>query len=81
VDEIEDSVLLTMLSSNQKSTSLPVGTCGYGYHKQTRAQNLTNESTDRYTDNWRFITRFVDESFQNKIYLHSMVEPCILLNI
>ncbi|WP_185288354.1 type 2 lanthipeptide synthetase LanM [Chryseobacterium lactis] len=66
VDEIEDSVLLTMLLPNQKSTSLPVGTCGYGYHKQTRAQNLTNESTDRYTDNWRFITRFVDESFQKQ---------------
>lgn len=66
--EIDDSVLLTMLLPNhyESGTGMPIGTCGYGYHKQKSIQNLANESVDRYTDNWRFVIRFVEENFQKQ---------------
>lgn len=65
---IEDSVISTMLLPihGESFTTLPVGTCGYGYHKQTDIQILKKVAVDRYTDSWRFLTRFAEESFQKQ---------------
>ncbi len=67
-EEIEDSVIQTMLLPNHYETlqSMPIGTCGYGYHKQKSMQTIKKESVDRFTDNWRFVTRFAEESFQKE---------------
>lgn len=67
-EEIEDSVIQTMLLPNHYETvsTMPIGTCGYGYHKQKSMQTLKKESVDRFTDNWRFVTRFAEESFQKE---------------
>lgn len=78
--EIEDSVILTMLLPIHDSTftSMPTGTCGYGYHKQTNIQVFKKEAVDRYTDNWRFVTRFTEESFQKAnipTYNHNTIFP------
>jgi type 2 lantibiotic biosynthesis protein LanM len=66
--DIEDSVILTMLLPNhdESVTTMPIGTCGFGYHKQKSMQTLKKEAVDRYTDNWRFVTKFADESFQKQ---------------
>lgn len=67
-EEIEDSVIQTMLLPNHYQTvsTMPIGTCGYGYHKQKSMQTLKKESVDRFTDNWRYVTRFSEESFQKE---------------
>jgi type 2 lantibiotic biosynthesis protein LanM len=66
--DIEDSVISTMLLPNhdESVTTMPIGTCGYGYHKQKRMQTLKKEAIDRYTDNWRFVTKFAEENFQKQ---------------
>lgn len=66
--DIEDSVISTMLLPNhdESVTTMPIGTCGYGYHKQKGMQTLKKEAIDRYTDNWRFITKFAEENFQKQ---------------
>jgi len=64
--EIEDSVVSTMLLPNHKEETMPVGTCGYGYHKQKSRQVLKKEFIDRYNDNWRSVTRFAEESFKKE---------------
>lgn len=67
-EEVEDSVIETALLPNHydKVQTMPIGTCGYGYHKQKSMQTLKKEAVDRFTDNWRFVTRFAEESFQKE---------------
>ena len=67
-EEVEDSVIQTMLLPNHHNTlqSMPIGTCDYGYHKQKSMQTFKKEAVDRFTDNWRYVTRFAEESFQKE---------------
>lgn len=68
VEEVEDSVIQTMLLPNHydKVQSMSIGTCGYGYHKQKNMQTLNNEVIDRFTDNWRYLARFSEMNFQKE---------------
>jgi type 2 lantibiotic biosynthesis protein LanM len=67
-EKFEDSVISTMLLPihDKSATTMPIGKCGYGYHKQKATQTFKKEAVDRYTDNWRFETKFTEESFQKQ---------------
>lgn len=60
---IEDTVLSTMLLPKPESSSgLPVGSCGFGDHKQTKYTGLKKMSVNLYTDDWKMVTRIVSEN-------------------
>lgn len=78
IEEVEDTVIQTMLLPNHysKVQSMPIGTCGYGYHKQQNMQTLNNEMLCSFTDNSCYAPKFSEINFQ-KVNLPTFNEKAI----
>ena len=57
---IQDTVVNSMLLPNKEITSiLPMGMCGFGWHKQQQFQGLKKVGINRFTNDWKMVTRMV----------------------
>lgn len=65
----QDSVFDSLLLPNKEAAGLlPMGMCGFGWHKQTHFQGIEKIGVNRFTDNWKMVTRFVTQDlFKNNI--------------
>lgn len=60
----KDSVLNSLLLPNTEARGiLPKGMCGFGWHKETKNYGLSKDGINRYTDDWKMVTRYVEQSF------------------
>ncbi len=60
----EDSVLNSLLIPNKKyNTGLPIGMCGFGYSKEKYSQGYKKIGINRFTDEWKMVTRIVKQDF------------------
>ena len=71
--EEPDTVYNSMLLPDKNTLStLPIGMCGFGWHKQTQSQGLEKSGVNRFTNDWKMVTRFVTQNLfkQNIPMLH-----------
>ena len=61
-EEYQDTVLCSMLLPHSKLVSgLPIGRCGFGWHKETYVKSLKKVGVDRFTKDWKMENRFITE--------------------
>lgn len=60
----EDSVYNTFLLPNNESKKFfPVGMCGFGYAKETHTYGYKKVGVNRFTKDWKMVTKLVKESY------------------
>jgi len=62
----QDTVIASFLLPNHERTAanMPLGSCGFGYHKEKIIQTFQKESVNEFTDDWKIITKFENYNLQ-----------------
>lgn len=61
----EDSILSSFLLPHNELllSNMPIGCCGFGFHKETSIRTFEKKSINKFTDDWKMATRFVEVNF------------------
>jgi lantibiotic modifying enzyme len=62
VESTDESVLDSFLLPNKSGTSgLPMGRCGFGYHKQTHFHGVEKVGINRFSKDWKMSAQYVTQ--------------------